>query len=175
MRAGSRLTVVALVALSIRPADASDSLVVLAAERHGLSPSLVEAVVEVESGGDARARSPRGAVGLMQLMPDTAARFGVSDPFDPAQSLDGGCAYLRWLLDRFDGSVELALAGYNAGEGAVDRYDGIPPFDETRAYVRSVLSLLGTSGAPRSRAATSSVVSLAPAGGASSIVAGGGR
>src|SRR5262245_13681864 len=133
MRAGSVLT---MLLLGCVPAIAGDSAIAAAATRHRLPPALVEAVVDVESAGDPRAVSSKGAMGLMQLMPATAARFGVDDPFDPAQSLEGGCAYLRWLLDRFGGNVALGLAAYNAGEGAVERYAGIPPFDETRAYVR---------------------------------------
>lgn len=105
------------------------------APRHGLEPALVLAVIEAESGFDAAARSPRGALGLMQLMPATAARFGVRDRRDPAQNLEGGMAYLAWLLAHFDGDVRLALAGYNAGEQAVARYGGVPPYPETRAYV----------------------------------------
>lgn len=173
MRAGSFLVVFLVGAL---PSFALESELARAAERHGLPVSLVEAVVAVESGGDPQALSPRGAAGLMQLMPATAARFGVDDRFDPRQSLDGGCAYLRWLLDHFEGSVALALAGYNAGEAAVDKYAGIPPFAETRAYVRSVLSKLGPPPVTRSSiVAPSSLVSLAQAGAASSIVTGGSR
>lgn len=169
MRAAS-VMVAALLAL---PAAAAEPDIAGAAARHGIPPALVEAVVAVESAGDPRAVSRKGAMGIMQLMPETAARFGVNDPFDAGESLDGGCAYLRWLLDRFDGSVTLALAAYNAGEGAVERHGGIPPYEETRRYVREVLSRLGARLATTSRPVTSSVVSLAPAGSASSIVTGG--
>ncbi|AYH42346.1 lytic transglycosylase domain-containing protein [Azoarcus sp. DN11] len=113
---------------------------VLDAARHSrLDPSLIEAVAYVESGFVEHARSPKGAVGLMQLMPATAARFGVDNPLDPRQNLFGGARYLRELLDRFD-SLPLALAAYNAGEGAVERYgNAIPPFTETVTYVPKVL------------------------------------
>ncbi len=105
-----------------------------------VSPALVLAVMAVESAGRARAISPAGAQGLMQLIPDTAARFGVTDPFDAAQNIAGGAAYLSWLLEEFGGDPILALAGYNAGEGAVRRNGGVPPFDETRDYVPKVLA-----------------------------------
>ena len=109
------------------------------ARRHGLDPELVLAVVGVESGFRAHAVSPKGAQGLMQLMPDTARSLGVADPFDPSQNLDGGTRHLGSLLDRFDGDLELALAAYNAGAGAVAKYGGVPPYQETRAYVDKVL------------------------------------
>jgi soluble lytic murein transglycosylase-like protein len=105
-----------------------------------VSPALVLAVMAVESAGQARAVSHAGAQGLMQLIPDTAARFGVTDPFDPRQNIAGGVAYLDWLLAEFDGDPLLALAGYNAGEGAVQRNNGVPPFAETRDYVPKVLA-----------------------------------
>lgn len=105
-----------------------------------VSPALVLAVMAVESSGRPDARSPAGAQGLMQLIPDTAARFGVTDPFDPRQNIAGGVAYLDWLLAEFDGDPLLALAGYNAGEGAVQRNNGVPPFAETRDYVPKVLA-----------------------------------
>lgn len=105
----------------------------------GVSPALVLAVIAVESAGRPDAVSSKGAQGLMQLIPDTAARFGVTDATDPAQNIRGGVVYLDWLLKRFDGDPLLALAGYNAGEGAVDRNDGVPPFAETRAYLPKVL------------------------------------
>ncbi len=110
-----------------------------AARRHGLDPALVLAVVQVESGFRADAVSRKGARGLMQLMPDTAARLGVDDAFDPEQNLDGGARHLGGLLARYDGDLKRALAAYNAGEGAVERHRGVPPYGETRAYVRSVL------------------------------------
>jgi soluble lytic murein transglycosylase-like protein len=108
-----------------------------------LDPDLVLAVVQVESNFNPGARSPKNAQGLMQLIPETADRFGVKDVWDPEENLRGGMAYLRWLLDRFEGDLSLALAGYNAGEGAVERHQGVPPYDETRAYVRRITGLLG--------------------------------
>lgn len=112
------------------------------APRYGLAPELVLAVIEVESNFNPRARSPKNAQGLMQLIPETAARFGVRDVWDPVENLRGGMAYLRWLLDHFEGDVTLALAGYNAGENAVTRHGGIPPYAETRAYVRRISAML---------------------------------
>ena len=108
------------------------------APQYRLSPELVLAVIEAESNFDPRARSPKNAQGLMQLIPATAERFGVENVWDPEQNLRGGMAYLRWLLDRFDGDIRLALAGYNAGEQAVHRYGGIPPYNETQNYVRRI-------------------------------------
>lgn len=110
-----------------------------AALRHGVDPALVYAVVRAESGFDHRAVSARGALGLMQLMPATAAEVGVRDAFHPVENLEGGVSYLRALLDRYGGDVRLALAAYNAGPGAVERAGGLPPFAETRAYVERVL------------------------------------
>jgi soluble lytic murein transglycosylase-like protein len=115
------------------------ALAVAAARRHGLAPELVLAVVSVESGFRPEAVSPRGAQGLMQLMPGTARSLGVEDAFDPEQNLDGGARYLGALLLQYGGDLERALAAYNAGEGAVARHGGIPPFRETREYVRKVL------------------------------------
>jgi soluble lytic murein transglycosylase-like protein len=107
-----------------------------------LDPNLVLALVEVESNFNPRARSPKNAQGLMQLIPATAARFGVRDVWDPEQNLRGGMAYLRWLLGYFKGDLRLALAGYNAGEGAVDRHGGVPPFAETQSYVARIMGKL---------------------------------
>ena len=98
------------------------------------------ALIGVESSGQSGAVSPKGAGGLMQLIPETAARFGVQDRFDPAQNIAGGVAYLNWLMATFSGDPLMALAGYNAGEGAVTRHNGVPPFAETRAYVPKVLA-----------------------------------
>ncbi len=109
----------------------------------GVSPALALAVIAVESAGRPGAVSPAGAAGLMQLMPATAARFGVSDRARPAENIRGGIAYLDWLLARYEGDPVLALAGYNAGEGAVDRHGGVPPYPETRAYVPRVLAAWG--------------------------------
>ena len=117
-----------------------DGIVKRAAERHDLDPSLVEAVIRQESGFHPDAVSRAGAVGLMQLMPDTARDLGVNDPFDPAANVEGGTRLLRSLIDRYDGRIDLALAAYNAGPAAVDRFGGVPPYPETRAYVDSIMS-----------------------------------
>ena len=113
------------------------------APHYDLDPVLVLEVVRAESNFDPRARSHKGALGLMQLIPATARRFGVRDPFEPVQNLRGGMAYLRWLLQRFGGDLRLTLAGYNAGEAAVERHGGIPPYAETRAYVGRILERYG--------------------------------
>ena len=105
-----------------------------------VSPALVLAMISVESSGRSNAVSHAGAAGLMQLMPATAERFGVTDRHDPVQNIQGGVAYMDWLLEEFGGDAVLALAGYNAGENAVKRHGGVPPFDETRAYVPKVLA-----------------------------------
>ncbi|MDH3284459.1 MAG: lytic transglycosylase domain-containing protein [Acidobacteriota bacterium] len=115
------------------------------AQRHKLNPRLLQALVEVESARNADAVSHAGAVGLAQLMPQTARRFGVSDRTDPAENLDGGARYLAWLLQRYRNDIPLALAAYNAGEGNVDRHGGIPPFAETQGFVRRVLRKAGMS------------------------------
>jgi soluble lytic murein transglycosylase-like protein len=112
------------------------------AARHALDPDLVRAVIRVESGWNPRAVSRKGAMGLMQLMPATAAEYGVADPFNPTENIRAGVAYLRRLIDRFDGRMELALAAYNAGPGAVEKYNRtVPPYRETRAYVKRIVSV----------------------------------
>jgi soluble lytic murein transglycosylase-like protein len=108
---------------------------------HGVDPKLVDAVVRVESDYDPQAVSRRGALGLMQLMPETADRLDVGDPFDPEENIRGGVREISRLVDRYAGNLQLALAAYNAGEGAVARYRGIPPYKETRSYVSRILTL----------------------------------
>ena len=126
---------------SVPAAPGVDQLILREAARHTVRPELVRAVIQVESGFNPRARSPKGAMGLMQLMPGTAAELGVLDPYDPEQNIRGGVAYLRRLLDRYDGDEELALAAYNAGPEAVARHGNqVPPFRETRSYLRRVRS-----------------------------------
>jgi len=117
---------------------AFDNLIDHHARANDLNPLLVRAVIETESAFNPRARSHVGAMGLMQLMPGTARDLGVLDPYDPEDNIRGGTKYLRSLLDRFDNDVELALAAYNAGPGAVERYDGVPPYRETRNYVAKI-------------------------------------
>jgi hypothetical protein len=128
---------------SVSPAErkAVETVVHAMAPRFGLDPHLVLAVIAAESAFDKAAVSPKGAQGLMQLMPETANRFGVSNAFDAEQNLRGGMTYLSWLLAQFSGDVDLALAGYNAGEKAVEQHRGIPPYDETREYVRRIRSV----------------------------------
>jgi soluble lytic murein transglycosylase-like protein len=121
-------------------------LIRVAAERHNVPHELVSAVIRVESGFNARAVSPKGARGLMQLMPQTASLLGVRDSFDPRDNIDGGVRHLRGLLDQFGNNLPLVLAAYNAGEGAVSRHGGIPPYPETQAYVARILAILGGSG-----------------------------
>jgi soluble lytic murein transglycosylase-like protein len=118
--------------------DALRTMAARIARRYGVAETLVQAVIEVESRYDPFAVSPRGAMGLMQLMPKTASRFAVANVFDPVQNVDGGVRYLKELLGRYSGQVRLALAAYNAGEDAVERYSGIPPYRETIDYVRRV-------------------------------------
>jgi soluble lytic murein transglycosylase-like protein len=124
------------------PAETGDyeDLIKKAASKYNVDPALIKAVIKAESGFRADAVSHAGAQGLMQLMPKTAAGFGVSNAFDPAQNIDAGTHYLRGQLDRFDGDVSLALAAYNAGPGNVAKYGGVPPFRETQSYIKKVLS-----------------------------------
>jgi Transglycosylase SLT domain len=115
-----------------------DSYIADASARHGVDPVLIYSIMHRESAFKKMAVSYKGARGLMQLMPATAARFGVRNIFDPAQNIEAGTRYMRWLLNRFGGDVGLALAGYNAGEGAVDKYRGVPPYRETQEYVKRI-------------------------------------
>jgi soluble lytic murein transglycosylase-like protein len=116
------------------------------ARRNQLPPELVHSVIQVESNYQPMAVSSKGAQGLMQLIPETARRFGVSDVFDPVENIEGGARYLKYLLQLYKGDDTLALAAYNAGEGAVARYGGVPPYPETRNYVKQVRKRLGTGG-----------------------------
>jgi len=118
--------------------DGAEKLVRAAAERHNMDPALVRAVIETESNWNPSAYSRKGAGGLMQLIPTTAQRYGANDVFNPQQNIDAGVRHLKGLLERYNGNLELALAAYNAGEGAVDRAHGIPAFRETRNYVQKV-------------------------------------
>jgi soluble lytic murein transglycosylase-like protein len=116
------------------------SIITDAARRHEIDPLLVSAVINQESGFQPRAVSKVGAMGLMQLMPETAKSLGVTDPFNPQQNVEAGTTLLRGLLDRYHGQLDLALAAYNAGPAAVDKYGGVPPYPETQAYVRNVMA-----------------------------------
>ena len=118
-----------------------DELIANMSEAHGVDPNLVRALIQVESGYKARARSRKGAMGLMQLMPSTAREYKVRNPYDPKSNIAAGVKHLKGLIDRW--GVELALAAYNAGEGAVKKFNGIPPYRETRNYVSRILSLAG--------------------------------
>jgi len=120
-----------------------DWIIFRAGENAGVDPRFIHAVIKQESKYNPKAVSHVGAQGLMQMMPATAKRFGLKDPFDATANVTAGTKYLKWLLKRFDGDVSLALAGYNAGEGAVDKYKGVPPYSETQDYVKKIVSNYG--------------------------------
>lgn len=130
--------------LSALPPAEVDKVVVKAAAAKQVDPKLVHSIIQVESGYNPNAVSNKGAMGLMQLIPGTAKRFGVENPFDPVQNVQGGVSYLKYLLDMFKGDVTLSLAAYNAGENSVLRSGGVPAFRETQDYVRKVNSLYGS-------------------------------
>jgi hypothetical protein len=134
------------------------------AQENQLSPRLVHSVIQVESNYNPNAVSPKGAQGLMQLIPSTARRFGVSDVFDPADNIQGGARYLKYLLDLYKGDQALALAAYNAGEGAVSRYGGVPPFPETQDYLAKVRRHLAGTTEPRSTEPPTAVSGASDAG-----------
>jgi soluble lytic murein transglycosylase-like protein len=113
------------------------------AEAHGVDPLLVRALIQVESNYQPKARSRKGAMGLMQIMPATARVYNVRNPFDPKANIEAGIKHLKSLIDRFGGGIELALAAYNAGEGAVTKFNGVPPYRETKSYVSRILALAG--------------------------------
>lgn len=115
-----------------------DEYVKKASQKYNVSSDLIHAVIRAESAYNPEAVSIKGAGGLMQLMPDTATQYGVADRFSPEENIDGGTKYLKFLLDRYEGDISLAVAAYNAGEGAVDKYGDIPPYPETKAYVQKV-------------------------------------
>jgi soluble lytic murein transglycosylase-like protein len=127
---------------AVRPDQAYDALIAEAARRYDLDPALIKAVMRIESAFNPLAESPVGARGLMQLMPALAQDMGVEDAFDPRENIMGGAKYLRQLLDATKGNLALTLASYNAGPGTVARYRGIPPFRETRRYVKKITALL---------------------------------
>ena len=120
---------------------AFDELIRSTSGRYNVDADLIRAVIKTESDFNSNARSNKGAMGLMQLMPDTARLHNVSDAYDPNENIDGGVRHLRMLLERYQGDLELSLAAYNAGAGAVEKHGGIPPYNETREYVRKVLRL----------------------------------
>jgi soluble lytic murein transglycosylase-like protein len=128
--------------ISNKPIQSSYQRIIYSkADKYRIEPSLVSAVIKVESNWDAKAISHKGAMGLMQLMPSTAKEMNIKNPFDPEENIEGGTRYLRYLLDKFDGDINLALAAYNAGPGKIEKFRGIPPFKETKQYVKRILSI----------------------------------
>lgn len=134
-----------------RRVEQFEPLIAASAEEHNVRPDLVRAVIQAESAFNPLARSHKGAMGLMQLMPATAAELGVTDPYDPAQNIRGGVTYLKSLLVQYAHNEELALAAYNAGPAAVDRYDGVPPYRETRSYIAKIKNQASVRTAPATR------------------------
>lgn len=129
-------------AASLLQATPYGEIIAAMSEAHGVDPLLVRALIQVESNYKPRAKSPKGAMGLMQLMPATARTYNVRNPFDPKANIEAGIKHLKSLLDRFS-DVKLALASYNAGQGAVERFNGVPPYRETKSYVSKILALAG--------------------------------
>ena len=130
--------------LTPRSSTRYDHLITRASEKHGVSFSLLKAIIKAESDFDPKAVSSKGAMGLMQIMPENARRWNIKDPFDPWENIMGGTRYIKSMLTRYRGTLHLALAAYNAGPQAVDRYNNIPPFPETRQYVQRVLKFYRT-------------------------------
>ncbi len=127
-----------------KPQDNYGQFVMAAARQYGVDQKVIHAVIQTESRYRKDAVSPKGATGLMQLMPETAAQYGTVDLFDPEQNIDVGTRHLKYLLDKYEGDLSMAFAAYNAGEGAVQKYGGIPPYPETVSYVQQLSQLLGT-------------------------------
>jgi len=158
----------ALSAPAPRPAGIAEAVEQISAS-HSLPPQLVHSVIQVESNYNPRAVSPKGALGMMQLMPATARRFGVANVFDPIENIEGGARYLKYLLDLYGGDYRLALAAYNAGEGAVEKYGSVPPYAETRNYLIQVnrqiqKSLAASPARPETRPAEPKAMDPQPAG-----------
>ncbi len=125
---------------TLTPREKIKNLVSKVSQKHGVDEKLVNALIKQESGFNPNAKSKVGAMGLMQLMPSTAKGLGVTNPMDPEQNVEGGVKYLKSMLNKYNGNIILALAAYNAGPGAVDKYDGVPPYKETQNYVKSILA-----------------------------------